>query len=488
MNLLILIPREFGKTTLITRAGMLWLHLQDPELSVYIGSENKEQAIKFFKPLKEILNGADPYQKFSHFYGNWYNKDREWKEERVVHAVRKATAVPDPSFGIWGVETGLTGSHPDVLCFDDPVSYEKMSTHGNWLQIVNDHVSSLNFVLKGDGLRVWIGTRYHDGDHIGTTLRKHGAKTVAGMPCPDIDPRENGIWNLYFLAARDLKGRPIYSQFNEARLTEIRQENEMKYYAQMMNDPSTGEHVPLTRKQVDQLWVNKKDVPKNLRISVHIDTAFKYRDRIARGDENVIQVWGHARDGSGDLYFLEGYSSRTWRAEDFNAKLVAILQRLRASARWPFVLTDELEMGGKAGTWELTLQSWCHAVNMPAPRILLIPRGNKKKLLRMTEAASYWIEGHVKLVETAPGVETLVDQMIKIGTSAYDDWSDTASDVFHKDVYMPMRLRAKDQQVDIVRPYDAELKDGTLPTGNIVRQKLDEIRIRSNQGGYVVIE
>lgn len=459
--LMVIVHREFGKTMIITKAGQLWLHLREPNLSSYIGSSTVSRAQLFFAPLKAILQANDPDSWFSWLYGNWYDPSRTWTTYEVVHAARTNLARTEPSVGTWGVETGLVGMHPDAGFMDDPVDYEKMGTDSAWLGKVNTHMHSLAPVFKADSLFVYTGTRYHDADPIGENLRNAGVASLTGMDCPSVIPREDGRWHVYFRAARYPDGRPSYAEnWPESRLKEYETANPLQYAAQLMNDPNTGQHVPLTAEQVEHLWVDSKDVPRNLRTSVHIDTAFKSKESIARGDESVIQVWGHEQ-GTGDVYFLEGYGSNRWRIEDFNNKLISVLQRLRAQKRWPFILTDEAEVGGKYGTWELTIQSWCHSAGIPSPAILLLNRGAKKKVSRIVEAASYWVDGHVKLVKGAPGVDKLVDQMLRIGTSATDDWADAGSDVFAKTVYVPMR-RSGEKNLSPVpqRPWDEELQDG----------------------------
>lgn len=459
-NLFLVVPRDFGKSVLITKAGMLWLHLQDPELSTYIGSITKDMAIEFADPIRTIMAGDDVHQWFTHLYGSWETKD--WSAENTVHACRRAKAVGEPSFGVWGAATGLVGKHPDVLCFDDPISYPRMETHSGWIEYVNRHVTALIPVLKGNGLRVFIGTRYHDGDWIGKALR-NGCLSINGMTIPGAEARPDGIWHFYFLAARAYDGTPVYPErWDDAKLKEYEHDNKIEYYAQMQNDPTSETVMSLTRRQVDQLWVEQKDVPNNLRVSVHVDTAFKYKERTRQGDESVITVWGHARDGSGDVYYLEGYSSNEWRAEDFNNKLTMVLKSLRARAKWPFIVTDENEMHGKQGTWELTLDNWCASAGLPPANIVLLSRTGKAKLSRMLAAASFWVDARVKLVRGAPGVEKLIDQMLKIGVSDHDDWADCAADVFHPEVYRPMRLAYGDDVGPTPRPYDEQLQDGTM--------------------------
>lgn len=464
-RLLIIIPREFGKTTLITQAGQLWLHVLDPEISTFTGSESVSRAVEFFRPVKTILDGSDPYSRFAWLYGNWYDKTRTWRDDRLDHAARRGIARKDPSMGTWGVESGLTGAHPDAIFFDDPISYERLSTYSNWIDVVNSHVSSLEPVLTGDGLMVFIGTRYHDGDHLGAAL-KAGIRENAGMPLPNITPKDDTSWNCYYLQARDNQGVPIYpEQWSAERLAEWESKDNLKFYAQMMNDPGSSEYNPFTRAQAYDCYVDRAHVPRNLRVTIHMDTAFKDQTRQARGDESVLQVWGHTRDGSGDVYFLEGYSSNIWRMEDYLKKLVQVLQRLnKMPGRYPYIITDERTMGGKEGAWEMAIQNFCHQVNLTCPRVIFLSRAGKNKMGRIVEAASYWADGHVKLVEDAPGVQQLVDQMVRIGQSAHDDWSDAAADVFCKEVYHPMRRGDVEdaQPPEQSKPWDDILKPGKL--------------------------
>lgn len=460
--LLVVVPRNFGKTTIGTRAFPLWLSLLDPDLSVYIGSENLESAVAFFKPLRSILDGEDPYAKFTWLYGNYYDKNRPWSTDELVHAARQSVARPDPSLGVWGVESGLTGCHPDVLILDDPTSYEKMASQSNWLQIVNDHVDSLTPVINPDGMMMFVGTRYHDGDHLGRAIREQGVASVSGMTPPGgIVTRKDGKWHLFFMAARDEKNKSVFPEvWSDQRLKDYEKDKNLYYWAQMMNDPASSEFNPLTRAQVEELWIEDKDVPRNLRYTVHMDTAFKTPTRQARGDESVIQVWGHARDGSGEVYFIEGHGSNVWRMDDFLRLLVQILQRYKASGRRISMMTDEREMGGKEGLWEGAIRTACastHKVTMPP--LLQLTRGDKKKIGRIVQAASYWAEGFVHLPRTAPGVARLVDQMTRIGASAHDDWADAGSDVFHEEVYRVTRSIEKDvQPPSPVRPGDDVLK------------------------------
>jgi hypothetical protein len=495
--LAILVPREVGKTTIITQAGLLWMHLHDADLSTYIGSEKTEFAVQWLAPIKAVLDGSDPKSRFTELYGNWYDTHRTWKTEQVVHSARYDLARKEPSFGTWGVEGGLTGMHPDVLCLDDPVSYEKMASHTGWLNTVNAHLVSLIPVLTADGLLVMPGTRYHDGDQFGRAFDPKlglGIKSIAGMPIPDAKVQGDGRWDVFYMSGRDARvtskehptGKPTCPRtWSEQRMRDFEKQDPLRYSAQVLNDPSNSEYNPLTLRQCRDCIIDEKEIPRRMVCTLHMDTAFKYLKRQAGGDETVLQVWGHPRDGSGDVFFLEGRGSNVWRAEDVCSQIVMLVQKYRRMGKRIVMITDEMEPGGKAGTWDLVLQSYFNAANTPMPQFKTLSRGGTKKLGRLIEAASFWSDNHVKIARNAPGQEALIEQMSRIGSSAHDDWADAAADVFHKDVYQVMRRTGNRQDVAEnvgSRPWDEVLKTGRMPGGAKVTAQ-DYVEMHENVYG-----
>jgi hypothetical protein len=447
-HLAILIPREVGKSTLITQALQLWLHLRDPEMSTYTGCENSTLAAKNMESVKAILDGSDPYSLFSKLYGNWSGQARKWTGKEIVHAARKNTARRDPSFGTFAVETSITGTHPDAIFYDDPISYERISTDSNWLETVNQQVISLIPVLQSDGLRVFVGTRYDQNDHFGSVFATDGVKSLTGMPTDSISEDPGGIWHVYFMAGRDRENKPAVAKvWPEWRLREYHKAHPLKYAAQIMNDPDVSEHNPITREQLATCVMPKEQIPwSSLRYAILCDTAFWDAKSHIRKDETVMEVWGYPRNGSGDVYFVEGFGSNTWRAEDFGNLLVTTVQRYRRQGKRIFAITDEVTMAGKKDAWRLALQNFFSDVGEPMPRFYQFDRGSAKKIQRMVAAAAYWVDGHVRVCEGAPGATRLLDQMARIGQfmvnpKLKDDWADAGADAFHPELYQPMRRK-----------------------------------------------
>lgn len=453
-HLAVLIQRGVGKTTLITQAGQLWLHLRDPEMSSYTGSEKLELAARMLSSMKAVLDGSDPYSMFTRLYGNWASGARQWTGREVSHSARKNTARKDPSLGIFGVETSIVGAHPDAIFFDDPISYERLESDVNWFSAVNSQVTSLIPVVQADGLICWVGTRYGASDHFGKFLNEEGVASMEGMDTDSFAVDPDGKWHLYFMAGKDKDGKPTTPKvWSQRGMDDFQKSDQLRYAAQVMNDPELSESNPITRDQLQQCVVKEKDVPWNsLRFAICCDTAFWDGASRSRKDETVYIVHGYPRDGSGDVYVVEGDGSQTWRGEDLAHRLVSVVQRYRRQGRKIFAITDEDPHGGKRGLWKATLMNYFHDVSEPMPVFHEFMRGNlaNDKVRRMVSAANFWVDGHVKVVESGPGVNRLMDQMAKIGQKMFNprlpnDWVDAHADAFNPLLYNPMRRQAKQE-------------------------------------------
>jgi hypothetical protein len=113
-------------------------------------------------------------------------------------------------------------------------------------------------------------------------------------------------------------------------------------------------------------------------------------------------------------------------------------------------ITDEKTRAGKKDAWRLTLQNFFADANEPMPRFIEFERGSTKKYERLHSASTFWVDGHVRYVKGAPGVERLCEQMARIGQYAVNprikiDWADAHSDAFQSELYQPMRRAVNDR-------------------------------------------
>jgi hypothetical protein len=463
---LIIVPRGFGKSNWITKPASLWLMLVDPNLATAIGSETHPKAKDFLHANKEILSGNDRSAMFTWLYGNWYDPDLTWNRETIVVAARTSTGVSDPSIGTFGVETGLTSKHPPVCAFDDPLTEEKLKEGGTWLVAANKSLKSILYALGPTCFLAQILTRYRDDDTAGTSLEDDGVRSWTGHP--PLEEYKEGLWDVFHLQARDIhdttnypEGEPTLPEagWTHEALLEAERADPVGFAAQMMNDASSGEHMEMTKEQVDKLIIPRKDIPSIEYATIHLDTAFKEPTRRGRGDFNVIVVWLHAIDNSGIVYLDRVVRSQNWRAEDMDANLIRVMHDLKRRGIRIRAITDEKEIGGKRGVYERHLHQVLGASGLRIPQLLLLNRGGTKKAIRLREAANYWLDNCVRIPEDAEGKEALIREMLKIGFSKYDDAADAASDVFHPEIYRGRISGVFDDQPPVpVQPGDEFLK------------------------------
>lgn len=480
MDILVEIPRGYGKST-IGCALDIWIQLRNPNLTEVLSSYDERKSVEFLNVIKTYLEGDAAYGWFKELYGIWaprFGEDRDWRRDNFTHMRRTNIGLRDPSFRAASVSKGMTGTRPDVFRLDDPVVKEKLVLEGNWREKAREHLSSSRFAVKSNGLRIVYLTPYSEGDVADKILKDEGVHSFLphSMEMDKDRWTAGGGWRVFYLTARDHKGRStLPNVYPLERLEKMERDDPDDFASQMMCDPVSGSHLPFNRGDVEQLWVERVDIPKNLSTSVHCDTSFKHENRKNRGDWNVIQVWGHEY-GTGRVYFLGAKRSREWTGKEYVAHLVETLIELEKEKRWPFVITDEREMGGKGGMVEEFLKGECASRNLRYPNFLYMTRSRISKEVRIKQAVYGWKAGKVKLVRGSLEVESLIYEMTRIGVSKHDDMADAAADVFHPDVYMAEVAKLVDQVAAAAdRPYDQLL---WIPpgewTGDEARSMYDE--------------
>ena len=444
-RVLCIIPRTYGKSVCVTTGLSILAQLRDPETALALGSETQTKAEGFLGMGKAVLAGEDDFSLFGWLYGSWRpprsDENRPWSAGKATTMARRGISRKETSLDTVSVSTGATGAHPDIWIQDDPISAEKLKEDGKALENLQAHNTAMIPVVKPNGLIIYVGTRYHDRDQFGDAISLDGVYEIKGMQPGDqrIQVDENGLWSMIFFAARDDQGRSTYpTVWSDRALANYENKDPEAFYCQMMNRPDVGPYMPLTMDAIRRLEVDEMAGPEDVVLSIHCDTAYRDRKKLARGDESVIQIWGHYLDGSGRVQFMWGDSSNGWQAPEFQRVQRDAIVHWRELGYRIKVLTDESDIGGKVGTWETALTGYLNGCGVKPPPLLGIQRqGSGKKIVRITSAATYWqTAGRVELYRLARGKPKLMDQMSRIGFSSHDDWADAAADVFHDDVYL----------------------------------------------------
>lgn len=450
--LAILIPRACAKSLLITRAGMLWLHLQDPNLSTYIGNEKLELAEDFLRTIKRWLEGStDEYSLFNWLYGTWKGDNNRWRSDTITHAARTQER-SEASFGIWSPNAALTGRHPDIVCMDDLVSYDALKKDVNWYEYAYSHMTDLIPVVEGNGLVILVGTRYSDADPFGRSFKSDGIRTLAGhTDFKEYQTSTNGRWDVYFLSGRDKTGDkpaiPTVWPEDEMRLYEMR--DPIKFASQVLNRPRAHKLRPLVEEQFDAMVVDTtiEQLPK-MTVSFHGDTAFKSQKRVAGGSESALVVVGHHDNEPGVCTVLDAISGINFRAETY-ADMV--IERFKYwSARFPIMAyTDEAEMAGKAGLWQQYLSDRFTDIGLELPTFYAFQRQvGEKKEIRIADAIHFIVNGQVKFHKAATNLDALRYQLCNHPNAYPNDLADCFADTFNPEFFSGLlpKLRANKEE------------------------------------------
>jgi hypothetical protein len=478
-KLICVVPRDWGKTTLFAQAGQVWLHLHDQELASYTGCETVTRAREVLNGIKSVISGDDPYSRYAWLYGRQRAFKRKWKVDGVVTAARTNLTRRDDSYGIWAVQSGMVGLHPDAGFFDDPNTYERMDRHADWLDIVWNHMSTLIPVFQRDAFWMLTATRYGEGDHIGRACQRGGVRSMSGMPMPDTKVEgENGVWDVFYMDAIDEENNLTMPHiWDWDRIKQFERENSMRFWAQVRNRPTQNPDNILTRDVCERQIVRDDSVDsKLLRVSLMLDTAFKNPRRKNRGDYSVIAAGGH-QPKTGKVFFLGAKVSKAWDSEEYVSQLIDSVVDYRKRCAMVSCLVDEQDIGGKPGVWEAYLKTKFRERAVEMPPLILLDRDSKRKELAIANTAGFWRNGKLRLLQSAANLEMLIDQMSKIGMSEYDDLADAFKDVWNHQIYQVVwASKVEDKETVKLSPFDEVLKPGRR--GDDAAERIAELAAR----------
>lgn len=531
-RLLTLMPRGYGKTVTSTKAASLWMMLDEPDLALLLQCANGDLAEDIYKAMIGVLGGGKTHDRDSWFvwlYGDWVAGATEKTKTSIKHGYRQSSNVSEPSIDTSGAGAGATGYHPRVVKWDDPLEKNKLKEDRTaYLRGQRAAVTASRNALQQNGLFDLTCTRYLDNDIAGHYLREEGVATWTGMPCPHMSifdkiPFGHGKWHVYFMQTEDEDtGLPTHPRlWNEGMIAEKKRVDAEDFAGQQQNNPGASEASPLIESQIPWLYVSYADFLWDTQVEyavVCIDTAFKSKERIGLGDDSVIVVWLKSSRDDGILYLDTEllFASNECREEDFNKKLVETCLNLRRRGIWIKAITDEVEPGGKAGTYKNRVLGILRTAgfNVGDEQFVQFNRTKDKKS-RIRTAAGHWAEGYVRILLhkgdcNCPPAEydvekrmykprqcphfgitrelrKLTNQIVKVDTTQYDDLADAAADGFAQQLWNPPNVSPGilvAEATTPVRPWDNDLKDIGKPMTNEQLIALMAERDEMRQDGF----
>ena len=163
---LLLYPRGFGKTTFFVEANAIYQILKNPNVRIAIVSHSYKKAVEILDHIKQYLKHKELIYVFEDVLWDKIPNEVVWKE----NAIRvKQTEVVGNTIEVFGIEQDITGSHYDIIYFDDIVQVTNTSTSEAMRKLKKKFAGYIP-ILKPGGKRIIVGTRYKIDDLYGELI------------------------------------------------------------------------------------------------------------------------------------------------------------------------------------------------------------------------------------------------------------------------------------------------------------------------------
>jgi len=150
---LILLPRGFFKSSIITCAYALQRIVQDRRVRILLMGETDKKIKKYLAQIKTIIEHG---REFRRVFGNLIPpQEKGWKEDEITVRDRWAF-IKEPTIACTGVAKPMTGMHYDLIIIDDPHSERNTQTRDQ-IQKVIDAYKLLSPILEPEGKMIVIG-------------------------------------------------------------------------------------------------------------------------------------------------------------------------------------------------------------------------------------------------------------------------------------------------------------------------------------------
>lgn len=283
----VVLPRGFLKTSVVTKAYPIWRAIRNPEVRILIVSNSEPNAKKMVSQIKQVFERNQVFQwlfpelipDFAHC--RWSDLAAEINRDASI-------GYQEATFEAAGVGSNIVSRHYDLIIEDDTLSPRKDDVTGAELmpmkeevdQVIGWHRLATSLLINPTESELMVvGTRWAYHDLIGAIVKE----------CPDY---------AHFQRAAEEDEQPTYpTRFPITTLRQIESEQgTYMYNALYMNRP-----VPAEKQIFKVEWLREFDLaPVGLRKFMSVDLAISQEDS---ADYTAITVGGATEDGR--LYVLE---------------------------------------------------------------------------------------------------------------------------------------------------------------------------------------
>lgn len=171
---MVLIPRSWFKSSVITEAYTVWCLIQNPNLRVFITNEDLAKSENFLRNIEHCFRMNEL---FIALFGDLYNDangkkpdatGRVWKNSALTISTR-TRPIKEPSIVTGSPDSSKTSMHFDLVIADDLVSEKNTNTINN-IKKTLDYDRQIFSLIDTGGKYIRVGTRYDRDDLYGHQL------------------------------------------------------------------------------------------------------------------------------------------------------------------------------------------------------------------------------------------------------------------------------------------------------------------------------
>jgi hypothetical protein len=162
-KVLIVCPREHGKTNQIVIGRAIWEIGTNPNIRAKLVCQSDDIAIKRLSAIVDhILNNPRVKEIFPDLIPA---EKQEWSKTKI-HVKRDSVGSIDPTLEACGILSSAVGGRADLLIFDDPVDFRNAIQQPALREMVKEvYLNVWMQILEVDGGRVWyVATPWHQAD------------------------------------------------------------------------------------------------------------------------------------------------------------------------------------------------------------------------------------------------------------------------------------------------------------------------------------
>lgn len=430
--------REHYKSTIITFALTIQDILCDPEVTIGIFSHTRPIAKGFLRQIKgEFERNRLLYECYPDIL--WENPKVEapkWSEDDGI-VVRRKGNPKEATLESWGLVDGQpTGKHFSRLIYDDVVTRESVSSPDVIAKTTEAWALSINLGTR-DGVKRYIGTRYHFNDTYREIMRREAAS-----------PR-------IYKATVDgsFEGKPVLLSREQLEVKR-REMGPYVFGCQMMQDPRADE-VQGFREE----WIHRWDTGnmdgaehwKKLNRYLLVDPASAKKPG---SDYTVMLIVGLGTDHN--YYLVDGIRDRLNLTERARA-LFKLHRRYQP-----------LAVGYEKYGQQADVEHMEYAMQEQNYRFRITPLGGNvsksdriRKLVPLFEQGRFWLPWHCRFVDHQDRQRDLVqefvdDEFLAFPVAPHDDMLDCMARVTDPDLgaVFPAQNQAQAEDLQGLMDYD----------------------------------